>query len=46
MHEAILNYLKENGQDSKDEAQRLMESDYALEMGENLQIKDYDIIEG
>lgn len=45
MLEVIANYLKDNGADSKDGAQKLIESDYALEMGENLQIKDYEIIE-
>lgn len=44
--ETIAVYLKDNGVDSKDAAQKLIESDYALEMGENLQIKDYEIIEG
>jgi len=42
----IAEYLKNNGADSKDAAQKLLESDYALEMGENLQIKDYEILEG
>jgi len=42
----IAEYLKDNGSDSKEAAQKLLESDYALEMGENLQIKDYDVIEG
>jgi len=46
MLEVIAQYLKDNGTDSKTDAQKLLESDYALEMGENLQIKDYDIIEG
>lgn len=46
MLEVIANYLKDNGIDSKEAAQKLIESDYALEMGENLQVKDYDILEG
>lgn len=46
MLEVIANYLKDNGVDSKDAAQKLLESDYALEMGENLQIKTYEVIEG
>lgn len=46
MLEVIANYLKDNGVDSKDAAQKLIESDYALEMGENLQVKDYEILEG
>ena len=39
-------YLMENGESSKEDAQKLIESDYALELGENLQIKDYAVIEG
>jgi len=46
MLEAIANFLKDNGADSKEAAQKLIESDYALELGENLQIKDYEILEG
>lgn len=46
MLEVIANHLKDNGVDSKESAQKLIESDYALEMGENLQIKDYEILEG
>lgn len=46
MLEVIANYLKDNGVDSRDDAQKLIESDYALEMGENLQVKDYEIVEG
>ena len=46
MLEVIANYLKDNGADSKEAAQKLIESDYALEMGENLQVKDYEILEG
>jgi len=43
--DVIAHYLKDNGVHSRDEAQKLIESDYALEMGENLQIKDFEIIE-
>ncbi len=46
MLDVVANYLKDNGVDSKEQAQSLIESDYALEMGENLQIKDYEILEG
>lgn len=46
MLESIVNFLKEKGADSKDAAQKMIESDYALEMGENLQIKEYEILEG
>ncbi len=41
----IADYLKENGEDSKEAAQELINSDYALELGENLQIKEYKVIE-
>jgi len=46
MLDVIANYLKDNGTDSKEAAQKLIESDYALELGENLQIKDYEVLEG
>jgi len=46
MLEVIASYLKDNGAESREDAQKLLESDYALEMGENLQIKEYKIIEG
>jgi len=46
MLEVIAGYLKDNGTDSREAAQKLIESDYALELGENLQIKDYEILEG
>jgi len=42
----IAEYLKENGEDSKEAAQNLINSNYALELGENLQIQEYKIIEG
>lgn len=44
MLEVMAHYLKDNGVDSKADAQSLLESDYALEMWENLQIKEYEII--
>ncbi len=44
--DTIAHYLKDNGVESKEAAQKLIESDYALEMGENLQIKDYEVIQG
>jgi len=42
----IAEYLKENGEDSKEAAQTIINSDYALELGENLQIQEYRVIEG
>mgnify|MGYP002477587505 CR=1 FL=1 len=42
----IAEYLKENGEDSKEAAQTLINSNYALELGENLQIQEYKVIEG
>jgi elongation factor Ts len=42
----IAEYLKENGEGSKEAAQTLINSDYALELGENLQIQEYKVIEG
>lgn len=41
----ITEYLKENGADSKDAAQEKINSEYALELGENLQLKDFMAIE-
>ena len=46
MLDVIVHFLKDNGADSRDAAQKLIESDYALEMGENLQVKHYEILEG
>ncbi len=46
MLDVIAAFLKANGVDSRDAAQKLIESDYSLEMGENLQIKDYEVLEG
>ena len=42
----IAEYLKENGEESKDVAQEIINWDYALELGENLQIQEYKVIEG
>jgi len=41
----ICEYLTENGEDSKEAAQEIINKDYALELGENLQIVDYKIVE-
>jgi len=41
----ICEYLLKNGVDSKESAQSLINSNYALELGENLQIKEYSIFE-
>lgn len=46
MLDVLVNFLKENGEDSKADAQEKINGDYALEMGENLQIKDYVVVEG
>ncbi|MCD5375264.1 translation elongation factor Ts [Candidatus Gracilibacteria bacterium] len=46
MLDVIVAYLKDNGVDSRDAAQELINSDYALELGENLQIQSYEIVEG
>ena len=43
---AITEYLAENGEGSKEAAQAIINSDYALELGENLQIQEYSIVEG
>ncbi len=37
----IMAYLKENGADSKEGAQDKINKDWALELGENLQVRDY-----
>ena len=44
MLEDVVNFLKENGADSKEAAQEFINSNYALELGENLQVTDYNII--
>jgi|ASRM01.1.fsa_nt_gi elongation factor Ts len=46
MLEKVAEFLKENGADSKEAAQEFINKEYALEMGENLQIKDYTIVTG
>jgi len=43
---AVVQYLKDNGADSKEAAQEMINKDYALELGENLQLKDYRIVSG
>ncbi len=45
MLEEMVKFLKENGAESKEEAQEFLNKHYALEMGENLQISNYDILE-
>lgn len=42
----VANFLKENGVNSKDAAQEFINQNFALEMGENLQVSNYEIIEG
>jgi elongation factor Ts len=46
MLDVIVAYLKDNGVASKQAAQDFINSDYALELGENLQIQTYEIVEG
>jgi len=46
MLDEVLQFLKDNGAESRDAAQNLIEKNYSLEMGENLQIKDYEILSG
>jgi elongation factor Ts len=46
MLDKIIEFLKENGADSQQAAQEMVNSNYALELGENLQIRDYEIITG
>lgn len=46
MLDVIVAYLKDNGVASKQAAQEFINSDYALELGENLQIQTYEIVEG
>jgi len=45
MLQAICEYLQANGADSKEAAQELINGDYALELGENLQIQEYKVLE-
>lgn len=42
----VAEFLKENGADSKEAAQEFVNKNYALEMGENLQVSNYAVIEG
>lgn len=42
----VVKYLKENGVDSKESAQELINKNYALELGENLCLREYRILEG
>ena len=42
----ICNFLKENWVDSLEGAQEFVNKNYALELGENLQVKNYKVIEG
>ena len=42
----IMDYLKENGEGSKEAAQEIINGDYALELGENLKIQEYKVVEG
>jgi len=42
----VAEFLKENGESSKEQAQEFINSNYALEMGENLQVSNYSIYEG
>lgn len=46
MLQKVAEYLQEHGSDSRDGAQSMIEQNYSLEMGENLQVKTYEIIEG
>jgi elongation factor Ts len=46
MVSAVISYLKENGAESKEAAQEMINKEYALELGENLQLRDYKIISG
>ena len=41
----IMAYLKENGADSKEGAQEKINKDWALELGENLQVRDYIVMD-
>lgn len=46
MLEATVEFLKANGEDSIAQAQEMINKDFALEMGENLQVKLYKIVTG
>lgn len=45
MLEKVAEFLKENGENSKEAAQEFINKNYALEMGENLQIWAYKVLE-
>lgn len=42
----VLNFLKANGVDSKEAAQEMINNNFSLELGENLQVREYNILEG
>ena len=42
----IIAYLKENWADSKEAAQTMINTDFALELGENLKLREYKVVEG
>lgn len=42
----VCEFLKKNWADSKEAAQEFINSNYALELGENLQVKEYKIVSG
>jgi len=42
----VLNFLKANWADSKEGAQEMINNNFALELGENLQVREYKVIEG
>lgn len=46
MLEKVSDFLKENGENSKEAAQEFINENYALEMGENLRLDAYNIVEG
>ncbi|MDD2907605.1 MAG: translation elongation factor Ts [Candidatus Gracilibacteria bacterium] len=46
MLDDVASFLKANGADSKAAAQEYINTNYALEMGENLQVSNYAIYEG
>lgn len=46
MLDKVVEFLKEHWVDSKSDAQEFINKNYALEMWENLQISNYEIIEG
>lgn len=46
MLDKVVEFLRTNGVDSKNTAQEMINREYALELGENLQLREYKIIEG